>query len=70
MSVLDFAKDLLYDLKYAKGEAVPGLEDLGMGEARKSTPASIYRLIDKGTEDYHLRGPLYGRPHCKRGTTL
>ncbi|KAI4220320.1 MAG: hypothetical protein LQ349_008116 [Xanthoria aureola] len=33
MSVLDFAKDLLYDLKYAKDESVPELEDLRMGEA-------------------------------------
>lgn len=33
ISVLDFAKDLLYDLKYAKDESVPELEDLGMGEA-------------------------------------
>jgi hypothetical protein len=33
MSVLDFAKDLLYDLKYAKDESAPELEDLGIGEA-------------------------------------
>jgi len=32
MSVLDFAKDLLYDLKYAKDEDSPDLEDLRMGE--------------------------------------
>ena len=34
MSVLDFAKDLLYDLKYARGNSVLGLEDLRMGEVR------------------------------------
>ncbi|KAK3898388.1 hypothetical protein C8A05DRAFT_47279 [Staphylotrichum tortipilum] len=32
MSVLDFAKDLLYDLKYSQDESVPELEDLRMGE--------------------------------------
>ena len=32
MSVLDFAKELLYDLKYATDESVPELEDLRMGE--------------------------------------
>ena len=34
MSVLDFAKDLLYDLKYARGNSVLGWEDLRMGEVR------------------------------------
>lgn len=32
MSVLDFAKELLYDLKYATDESMPGLEDLRLGE--------------------------------------
>lgn len=32
MSVLDFAKDLLYDLKYSRDNSLSGLEDLGMGE--------------------------------------
>lgn len=41
MSVLDFAKDLLYDLKYAKDESVPELEDLRMGEASTIAPACI-----------------------------
>lgn len=46
MSVLDFAKDLLYDLKYAKDESVPELEDLRMGEASTSRlPASTAQLI-------------------------
>lgn len=39
MSILDFAKDLLYDMKYAKDESVAELEDLRMGEA--STIASV-----------------------------
>jgi len=32
MSVLDFAKDLLYDLKYGQDESAEELEDLMMGE--------------------------------------
>ena len=32
MSVLDFAKDLLFDLKHAQDESTSELEDLGMGE--------------------------------------
>ncbi|KAL9119629.1 MAG: hypothetical protein Q9187_003816 [Circinaria calcarea] len=70
ISVLDFAKDLLYDLKYAKDESVPELEDLGMGEASTAIPASIYSTTDKKTETYYLRGPFYGRPCCKRGIAL
>lgn len=34
MSVLDFAKDLLFDLKHAQDESVPELGDLDMGEVR------------------------------------
>lgn len=36
VSILDFAKDLLYDLKYAKDDSGPLLEELGIGEARIS----------------------------------
>lgn len=32
MSVLDFAKDLLYDLKYSQDDSTQQLEDLHMGE--------------------------------------
>ena len=32
LSVLDFAKDLLYELKYAQDESAPGLGSLGIGE--------------------------------------
>jgi hypothetical protein len=31
-SILDFAKDLLYDLKYAQDEDAPSDGDLGMGK--------------------------------------
>lgn len=70
MSVLDFAKDLLYDLKYAKDESVPGLEDLRMGEASIIAPACIYSTANAKIATDYLRGPLYGRPRCERGTTL
>jgi hypothetical protein len=43
MSVLDFAKDLLYDLKYAKDESDSELEDLRMGEASIIVTAYISR---------------------------
>lgn len=33
ISILDFAKDLLYDLKYAQDDSAAVLEDLRMGEA-------------------------------------
>ena len=46
MSVLDFAKDLLYDLKFAKDESVPKLEDLRMGEASTVALAGIYSAIN------------------------
>ena len=32
MSILDFAKELLFDLKYGQDECGTGLRDLGMGE--------------------------------------
>ena len=41
MSVLDFAKDLLYDLKYATDDSAPEVEDLSMGEASITTSAYI-----------------------------
>ena len=46
MSVLDFAKDLLYDLKYAKDEDSPDLEDLRMGEASYPELFFIPRISD------------------------
>lgn len=33
VSILDFAKDLLYDLKYAQDESTSDMEDLQLGEA-------------------------------------
>jgi hypothetical protein len=32
LSVLDFAKDLLFDFKYAQDESLAEMEDLGMGD--------------------------------------
>lgn len=70
MSVLDFAKDLLYDLKFAKDESVPELEDLRMGEASTIVPASIYSTTYIEIATDHLRGSLYGRPRREGGTGL
>ncbi|OBT68869.1 hypothetical protein VE03_02116 [Pseudogymnoascus sp. 23342-1-I1] len=36
MSILDFAKDLLYNLKYATDDSAPKIEELSMGEASTS----------------------------------
>ena len=38
MSILDFAKDFLWDLKYAKDETSAQLEDLAIGEASYAPP--------------------------------
>jgi hypothetical protein len=45
MTFLDFAKDLLYDLKYAQDESVPELEDLGMGNVRVSVHSGWPRRL-------------------------
>lgn len=42
MSILDFAKDLLYDLKYAQDESAPEMENLRMGEVKLSTLATHF----------------------------
>lgn len=41
VSILDFAKDLLYDLKYAQDETGSEIEDLQMGEASTVLRASL-----------------------------
>jgi hypothetical protein len=63
-SVLDFAKDLLFDLKYAKDEQK---EDLNIGNVRKTwTPGSELKLIlTKGASG--LCGTQYGRAHNQGG---
>lgn len=43
VSILDFAKDLLYDLKYAQDESDFGMEDLNMGQVRPKSRLS--RLV-------------------------
>ncbi len=47
LSVLDFAKDLLYDLKYSQDESMPGLEDLRMGDVRHDPGALPRRITDR-----------------------
>lgn len=44
MSILDFAKDLLFDLKHAQDETVPELEDLGMGEVGLAIERTHFEL--------------------------
>lgn len=70
MSILDFAKDLLYDLTYAKDESKPGLADLNIGEVSVAAHTRVYRRINREIETHHLCGPFYGRSCCKRGTAL
>lgn len=75
MSVLDFAKDLLYDLKYSQDESVPGLEDLRMGEVRHrpgfSRRASRKTAnVSHGTATHHIHRPFHGRVDCERGVLL
>ncbi len=68
MSVLDFAKDLLYDLKYAQDETAPELEDLKMGEVRTAYFGCGFRQeecdLTLVIATYHLPVPLYGRAGC------
>jgi hypothetical protein len=46
MTVLDFAKELLFELKYAQDETVPEPEDLGMGQAWAPYCSSPFVLSD------------------------
>jgi pimeloyl-ACP methyl ester carboxylesterase len=43
-SILDFAKDLLYDLKYAQDDETPSDSDLGMGKVRSLSKLSLFEL--------------------------
>jgi hypothetical protein len=43
-SILDFAKDLLYDLKYAQDDESPSDSDLGMGKVRSVSKLSLFEL--------------------------
>jgi hypothetical protein len=45
MSILDFAKDLLYDLKFSQGESVSELENLRIGEVRHGPVLGRWMLI-------------------------
>lgn len=63
-SVLDFAKDLLFDLKYAKDEQK---EDLGIGNVSKTQESGPMTglILTRGTSS--LRGAQYGRAHNQGG---
>lgn len=69
-SILDFAKDLLYELKYAKDELGPELEDLRMGEASIIASTCVLGRTNMNIAAHYLRSPLNGRAHCERGTVL
>lgn len=63
-SVLDFAKDLLFDLKYAKDEQK---EDLNIGSVSKTQASGPQTrlILTRGASS--LCGPQYGRAHYQRG---
>lgn len=46
MSILDFAKDLLYDLKYAQDDSSFEMEDLNMGEVEYMLLNYVVRMAD------------------------
>ena len=62
VTVLDFAKDLLYDLKYAKDE---NKTDLRIGDVLIFFLRHL-RLTDRLRGSYHLLGSFNGRPHRER----
>lgn len=51
ISVLDFAKDLLYDLRYAQDESLPEMSDLGMGEVSNLMTACIFKKANLQNSD-------------------
>ena len=74
LSILDFAKDLLYDLKYSQDESGPGLEDLRMGEVsdepqlQVARPSRCITDTDIPLATHHIYRPFYGRAGCEGGT--
>jgi len=66
-AVLDFAKELLYDLKYARGEQQ---EDLNMGNVSKTRVSSLDMNLTtlRGASSFCC--PQYGRTHRQGGKTL
>lgn len=78
LSILDFAKDLLYDLKYAQDDSTPELEDLCIGEASCSPSrrehcdfVSLFTVVlggsDMTTETYNICCPFHGWATGQRG---
>lgn len=67
VSILDFAKDLLYDLKYAQDETGSEIEDLQMGEASNILVASCVgtEYSDTPAETNHIHCTFYGWSHCQ-----
>ena len=63
-SVLDFAKDLLFDLKYAKDEQKQYLNIGNVSRNRVSGPET-YLILTQGAS--YLCGPQHGWPINQRG---
>lgn len=63
-SVLDFAKDLLFDLKYAKNEQK---EDLNIGNVSKSQASGPETRLTLTQGASNFCGPQYGRSHNQGG---
>ncbi|KFY19780.1 hypothetical protein V491_04219 [Pseudogymnoascus sp. VKM F-3775] len=61
MSILDFSKDLLYDLKYATDDSTPELENINMGEASIAITAYTRSLTDKKIASNYIcqNDPIY-----------
>lgn len=59
-SVLDFAKDLLFDLKYAKDGQK---EDLNIGNVSKTHVSGPETRLILMRGAYNFCGPQYGRAH-------
>lgn len=67
MSMLDFAKDLLYEMRYAHDDSDPEGGGLGMGEASRRIACITPRPRLMRLEPHHLCRPLHGGLDCQRG---
>ena len=63
-SVLDFAKDLLFDLKYAKDEQK---KELNIGNVSEAQTLEVERELTLARGAASVCSPQYGRAHNKGG---
>lgn len=66
-SVLDFAKDLLYDMKYSTDESLPEVEDLRMGEVGHNPLSSFATPANGRSATHHIHSSFDGWSYCERG---